>query len=479
MIGGTSGAARTDDRGDTPRAVRPDTIVAISTAEGPGLRGIVRLSGPDAHSIADRVVAPAAGSAEAETLSRRAPSVTGSSFAFASAEAPCERMDFVAPRSFTREDLVELHTFGARPLLDHLVDLCRRAGARLADPGEFTRRAFESGRIDLTQVEAVLEILRASNRDEVDRALMRYEGTFGRSVRAVREDLVGLAARIETQLDFSDQDLDIVTPQEVAAGIESVRARVRELAGAPSAGGIDSGAPTVVLIGAPNAGKSSLFNRLVGSDRALVTDVPGTTLDAIEASIDVDGEAMRLVDIAGLRSDARDTVETEAIRRVDAWAREADVVVVVVDGSRPLSADAAARIATLAIETSILVAHQSDRGTVVGDDELVRLGSHGPIVRTSAITGEGLDALRERMREALRGRNRSESSRSMPNARQRACLDEAGAALDRAVAEDGELELELVALEVRDAIRNLGAVTGDDTSESLLDRVFEDFCIGK
>ncbi len=471
----SSGDARIDVPDEDRRGARGDTIVAISTADGAGLRGIVRLSGPDAHAIADRVL----DSEASRDPTFDFPRVTAATFAFESASAPCERMDFVAPRSFTREDLVELHTFGARPLLEHLVDGCRRAGARLAEPGEFTRRAFESGRIDLTQVEAVLEILRASNRDEIDRALARYDGAFGRAVRSVRDDLVGLGARIETQLDFSDQDLDVVTPEEVASGIDTVRDRVRELAGGPNPGALDSGDPTLVLVGAPNAGKSSLFNQLVGSDRALVTEVAGTTLDAVEAPIEVDGDPFRLVDIAGLRDDARDAIEHEAIRRVDEWVAAADLVLVVVDASRPVPADAAARIRGLAKTSSIVVAHQCDRDVVLGDADLAELAGDAAIVRTSAVTGEGVDALCARIRESVRGRGGSEASRAMPNARQRACLDDAIASLDRALADDGALELELVALEVRDAIRNLGAVTGDDTSDSLLDRVFRDFCIGK
>lgn len=460
--------------------MRPaDTIVGISSAAGTGLRGIVRLSGADAVRIVDGFFSPEAEAGLAALSGASA--VTGSlGLAGGRLSLPAELLVFRAPRTYTREDIVEIHTFGSPPLLEMVVhDLCD-AGARLADPGEFTLRAFESGRIDLTQVEAVLEIIRASNESEADQALRRYDGAFGRQVQDVRAALIELASRIEVHLDFSDQDIDLVGRDQVQRDVERLTPVLREIQGGARPGGIDSAAVTVALLGAPNAGKSSLFNALVGGERAVVTDVAGTTLDPVEQAVSIDGVDFRLIDAPGIRAGADDALERHAAERARGRFASADLVVVVIDGSRPQPDDLPSTAALGAARPRAFALHQADRPACITAADLAELADGAAIIETSAVSGVGLDRLRhELVRLQAEARTAPEAGTACANARQAALIGDACEALDRVVEAGEALPYEVVALEIREAVTHLGAVTGEDYSDSLLARIFADFCIGK
>lgn len=450
-----------------------DTITALSSARGAGLRGIIRVSGPRAIEMAKRRFRPRGG----EPLE---------GFGMVDGElripegdlVPCHLLVARAPRTYTGDDLVEVHAPGAGPLLDAVIDTFLGEGARLAAPGEFTRRAFECGRIDLTQVEAVLELIRASSEREVDGALERYRGRFGRAVHALRERLLGLAAQIEVQLDFSEEDLEVVTDEAVHEELRCAARELRGIRGARSPGGLPAASATAVLVGAPNAGKSSLFNALLRSERSVVADVEGTTLDAVEAELSLEDRLVHLVDAPGVAPRSTGDLESIAVTRLLDLLRQADLAVFVVDGSRPLPAFPDPFPAAMAGVPSVIALHQADRPAVLASAEIEGLLPDAPVVRTSASTGEGLPDLRRRIAKML-AEARGGDVAFAPNGRQAELLDRAQAAIGRALEAGSGHPFELVMLEIREAIRSLGEITGEAFTPSLVDRIFADFCIGK
>lgn len=415
---------------------RDDTIVALSSPPGAGLRAVVRLSGP-------RAVA-AGGSRPGAVV-------------------------FRAPRSYTREDVVEIHLPGSPPLVEALLRDLVEAGARPARPGEFTLRAFLNGRLDLAQAEAVERVISAEDEEERRAALGQLEGGFSRRLRGLEESLLDLVADAEAAIDFADQDIEIVTVEEVRRRAGDVLTELRALRAETASARVPDGRPTAVLLGPPNAGKSALFNALTGSD-ALVTDTAGTTRDVLEAELDA-GIRVRLFDTAGIQE--AEGVDAEAVRRARGAAGRADVVLFVVDAAdweRALPLEPRGRPA-------ILVVNQCDRAPGL---EVGRRFHTREVVCTSARTGEGLPALKRVLGDMLgKGEVGGAGARFRVDFRQRALLREAEAALDRAAGTAAGLGMEFVALDLRAALDALGGLSGRAIEEDLLDRIFSRFCLGK
>ncbi len=433
-----------------------DTIVALSSAPGPADRAVVRLSGPRAIAIASKV------------LGRRLPRRRG---------AAGGAWVMPAPRSYTREDVVELHVAGAEPVARDAVERCLRAGARAAEPGEFTRRAFLNGRLDLAQAEAVQEVIAARSQDEVRAALGLLRGEFSREVRAIEDALLTLCADVEAAIDFVDQDIEIVAPAEARRLTGELARALDALVARTAARRVAGGRPTAFLMGAPNAGKSSLFNRLAGAD-AIVSPVPGTTRDLLSGEC----EGVRLVDAPGLVEG--EGVDAQAAARARAEAEHADAWIVVVDATSPAIPEMGRPSA--AVVGSAEAAGKAPEGKpaiwVVNKADAVRTELPIPdAIRTSAVTGEGLEELRARLRRFASGEGaEAAGGRFAVSVRQQARLREAGAALGKAAdALDGGLGMEFVALDLRAALHGVGAVTGRNVDDDLLQRAFERFCVGK
>lgn len=414
----------------------PETVVAVCTPPGPSLRAVVRLSGPRAREIAGGI--PGA-------------------------------VYFSAPRTYTREELVEIHLPGAPPLVEALCrDLVAR-GARPARPGEFTRRAFLNGRIDLAQAEAVERVVAAEDQEECRAALEQLGGAFSRRVHSIEDALLNLGADAEAAIDFTDQDIEILPVAEAVSRARAALEDLRSLLAGTAARRAPDERPTVVLYGRPNAGKTALFNALAGQD-AIVSDVAGTTRDILSAELDV-GVKVRLLDTAGqIEASGADG---EAARRGREAMRAADVVLFVVDAADPGSSkplEGGGRPA-------ILVVSKCD----LAEGGAVR--SRFPIrewVCTSARTGDGLAELRRKLGKMLgAGLESRREALFRVNLRQSALLHEAEGALDRAASTAPGLGMEFVALDLRTALEALGGITGRHVGEDLLDRIFSRFCLGK
>ncbi len=443
-----------------------DTIAAIATAPGRGGVSIVRLSGPDAAAIARAIAGELPPPRRAALRRFVAGDDTLLDFGLL--------LYFAAPRSFTGEDVVELHGHGGTVVAGMLLARCLALGARRAEPGEFSRRAFLNDRLDLTQAEAVADMV-ASGTERAARAAARsLDGEFSRAVHELSDAVTALRVHVEAAIDFPDDEIDFLSDAALTARLDSVHAGFVTLLGRARRGRVLNDGFKVVILGAPNAGKSSLLNALAGADTAIVTAVPGTTRDVLRELIDINGVPVELIDTAGLR-DPTETVEAEGIRRALAVAGSADHALLLVDAAA--AADPAGEFAILAAALDSGLAHTA----VLNKIDLADPGPGGAddAIRISAKTGAGLDRLRSALREAAGVGETGEHDLSA-RARHIDALTEAEARFDagRRLLREQQAG-ELMAEELKQAQRALGTITGEVSSDDLLGRIFSSFCIGK
>jgi tRNA modification GTPase len=461
-----------------------DTIVAIATPSGRGGIGVVRLSGPRALELANRLTGRTEPLAPRHATFARV-IAPGSSSNGSLAIDHVVLTWFVAPHSYTGDDVVEISGHGSPFLLKEVVRLAVAGGARLAEPGEFTLRAYLNGRIDLAQAEAVADLVDAVTPLQARSAMDQLEGTLTGVIRAIDASLFDLAARLEASLDFPDEGFHFITRDETSAAIGAVRGDLDRLACDGRTGRVVREGRLIVISGPPNAGKSSLFNALLGADRAIVTDVPGTTRDVLSERVDIGGVPVTLVDTAGLR-DASDAIEAEGVRRARAAQHVAALTVVVLDRSAPLPANLSELTANAA-EPAIVVVNKVDLPAAWSVGEICkgqRPKAEGQsdvgVVEVSALTGAGLDALRRRLIAALTDREELRDPPAISNVRHLGLVDAARRALAQAEhsVQAGATE-ELVLAEIASARRALEEITGRRTPDDLLEHIFSSFCVGK
>lgn len=452
-----------------------DTIAAISTPLGEAGIGIVRLSGPEAEPIARRLFRPS--HPRARWQSHRL-------YLGHLLDAQGRILDEVlltlmrAPQSYTREDVVEIHCHSGYAVLRAILGAALALGARLARPGEFTLRAFLAGRLDLSQAEAVLEVIQARTEASLRVAASHLTGGLGRRLGGLRAALVAILARVEAALDFPEEAAEL-SPEDILEELVAPQQELEDLLGTYRQGRLLREGLDVVLAGRPNVGKSSLLNRLLDADRAIVTDIPGTTRDVIEESIMLEGVALRLSDTAGLR-EARDRVEELGVARSQERLAQADLVLYLVDGSDALQAEDVQVLEDLAARPALLVVNKSDLPRKLDIEELRRASPY-PLVEISALTGEGLDELKQLLVDLALGGGLRTAGELVTQARHFELLIRAGEALDRAreLLAQALPPWELVALEVKEALIALGEITGEVVGDAVLDHIFSQFCIGK
>ncbi len=472
-----------------------DTIVAISTPPGRGGIGIVRLSGLEAVAIAApmlRLRNPLAHAQArfAEILDEPDPtSLVPSPYVPASS-----RIDeaivtlFAAPNSYTGEDVVEIAAHGSPVVLDLLLRRAIAGGARLAEPGEFTQRAFLSGRIDLTQAEAVRDLIEAQTLHQARVAASQLGGALSRGVQPDKEALIALIAALEAGIDFAEDDIDVMPSAEIVARIAALRGRLAPLEASFARGRIVRDGLTLAIVGRPNAGKSSLFNRLVERERAIVTATPGTTRDLVTERVSIGGIPVNLIDTAGLREAAADVSLDEAeaigIQKSREALAEADLALIVLDATAEGFERERELLAALEGRPHLVVVNKID---LLGPDWVgapaasgLLAGSPNAAVRVSARTGEGVAALREAILAVAGGPGADEQSGMLTNLRQHQAIADAV----RSLAAAGEsaaarVPHEMVMLDLYSALRSLDALTGQTTPDDILNQIFSSFCIGK
>ena len=451
-----------------------DTIAAIATAVVPeqGSIGIVRLSGSRALAIAQAIFTPARRNAVWESHRLLYGWIRDEKGQILD-EALAVWMQ--APRSYTREDVAELHCHGGIMVVQATLQQCLRQGARLAQPGEFSLRAFLNGRIDLTQAESVADLVAARSPQAARMALAGLQGKLGGSIRALRQELLGLLAEIEARLDF-EEDLPPLDVAAWQARLQAIQAQMQALLATAERGQLLRTGVKVAIVGRPNVGKSSLLNAWSGQDRAIVTDLPGTTRDVVESHLVVKGIPVQLLDTAGIRA-TEDPVERLGVERSQRLAQAADVLVLVIDAQAGWTAADAAIYESIRHRPLILVINKTDLAPPEGIPLPPEIAHRVPAV---AAQGKGIPEL-ERALEQLVTQGRPQPNLEISlNQRQAAALQQAQASLEQVgQAIQAQLPLDFWSIDLRGALHALGQITGEEISESVLDQIFSRFCIGK
>lgn len=455
-----------------------DTIVAIATPTGRGGIGVVRLSGPEATSIARPMLRLAQ---VTELQPNRA------HFGELIEPGTGERMDevvvtfFAKPHSYTTDDVVEISCHGSPVVLRHVVKMALRSGARLAEPGEFTMRAFLNGRIDLTQAEAVGDLIDSQTHYQAQVAARQLEGALSKRLQPIKRRLIDLIAVMEAGVDFADDDVTVIPEAQILARIAEVRGPLEQLLASFAHGKVVHEGLTLAIVGRPNVGKSSLFNRLVEHERAIVTATPGTTRDLVSETVSIGGIPVRLVDTAGIRA-ALDEAESIGVRKSMEALADADIVLVVLDASHPASDEQARHgdtelVSLAAQRLAIVVQNKID---AISSAPLLPDGGL-PVVMTSALTGQGIDHLRSRILRLAGGDSGIQpESGILTNVRHQKLVQDAISALDAATAAVPlKTPHEMILLDLYNALRPLDEITGATTADDILNLIFSSFCIGK
>lgn len=447
-----------------------DTIAALATAPGQGGIAIVRLSGPESERILNEVFAPAGGKSPLKShLLTYGHLVDGG-------ERVDECMGVImrAPRSYTREDVAELQLHGGVYVARKALALCFRAGARPAEPGEFTRRAFENGRIDLAEAEAVMALISAAGEKAARAAMRQLEGGASAFIRREQERLYALAAGVEAALDYPEEVDEAEATRQLVQGLTQAAQELEAACDQRAARILESGL-RVTLCGRPNVGKSSLLNALLGEERAIVTEVAGTTRDVITGEITLAGMTVRFFDTAGLH-DSGDKVERIGMERAEKALQEADVVLLTLDASRPLTQEDRALLTRSYPGTLLVLLNKADLPPAVDAAQVRALNPGAEVLTLSAVQGESLAPLKARLAAFAQGLDQS----PLTQQRHLVAAERAAAALREAVTTlTNGLGLEMAAVDLRQAMACLGEITGDQVEERLLDEVFGRFCVGK
>ena len=456
-----------------------ETIAAISTPYGEGGIGVVRLSGPLCEPIArtlfkpkkefsgflshhfhyGEIIDPRTGQAIDETL----------------------LVLMKGPKTYTREDIVEIHCHGGYLILQKVLELALNEGARMAEPGEFTRRAFLNGRIDLTQAEAVIDVIRAKTTAALEIANQLLRGMFYREMIAFKERLVDHLALIEAHIDFPEEEIEAISLREITGNLKGMVDKMEEWIASYEEGRVFREGISCAIIGKTNVGKSRLLNVLLKEDRAIVTAVPGTTRDVIEEVLNIQGIPVRLMDTAGLR-EAVDFVEQEGMKKTRERMEDADLLLMVIDGSLELDEDDLEIIRKVERRKKIVVLNKRDLPPKIGIEDLREEFGDTPIVPVSALRGEGIEDLKASIYSTLIHKEIRTSLDHLivANVRHKMALARAKESLSNAIVGlDEERSLEFIAFEIRSVLEALGELVGETASEDVLDRIFEQFCIGK
>lgn len=455
-----------------------DTISAISTGSGAGGIGIVRLSGKDAVEVAGKIFFAKNGKCVSELKSH---SVTYGEIRNEKGETIDEALLVImrAPNSYTREDVVELQCHGGALALRETLFLTLKNGARGAQAGEFTKRAFLNGRLDLAQAQSVMEIIGAKTASSLKLATGHLAGRYSGEIKAYRDELISMLAHLEALIDFPEDEVDNVTEDELCEKICALEEKIARLIKTAHTGKILKEGLTTAIVGRPNVGKSSLLNALLKEERAIVTDVPGTTRDSIEEYAEFGGIPLRIIDTAGIR-EAADEVEKIGIERAKNHAQNASLILAVFDNSVPKTAEDEEIISLARGKNAFALLNKSDLPPKFAREALTSAFDEENIIEISAKSGEGLGELAKKTAAFVYGGEISEEHSFVTDVRDENLLIETKNHLSEAkrALTDG-IGVDFAAIDIRAALEKLGAITGDTVGEDIIEEIFTKFCIGK
>jgi len=458
--------------------VENDTIAAISTPIGEGAIAIVRLSGPEAIRICDKIYRGSKPLVAVDSHTIHYGKIIDPQTGKTAEEVMVTVMR--APKTFTREDVVEINCHGGLVSVNRVLELVLNAGARLAEPGEFTKRAFLNGRIDLSQAEAVMDLIRAKTDRAMGVALDQMEGRLSKLVRNLRQTLLEIIASVEVNIDYPEYDAEEVTHDLLIRQASDVKAAIESLLETARQGKILREGLSTAIIGRPNVGKSSLLNTLVHESKAIVTDIPGTTRDIIEEYVNVRGVPLRLIDTAGIR-ETEDIVERIGVERSRKALKEADLVLLLLNNSEPLTEEDKRLFEAIEGMDAIIIVNKTDLPAALPLDEVKQLANGRPVITTSLVNEEGIEQLEEAIAKLFFQTGiESRDLTYVTNARHIALLNQALQSINDAIdAVQAGLPIDMAQIDIRKTWELLGEIVGDTVSESLIDQLFSQFCLGK
>lgn len=456
--------------------MKEDTIAAIATAPGEGGIGIIRISGEKAKNILAKIFVPA---------SRR---ISPRIFSYGHVKDPVSgrvideamAVYMKAPHSYTAEDVVEIQCHGSIVSLRKTLALALVNGARLAERGEFTKRAFLNGRLDLAQAEAVIDLIKARTEKTFDLALDQLEGAFSARIRSIREKLADVLVDLTVNIDYPDEDIEELTYEKLLAALGGIRSDLEALLATAGTGKILQEGLKVTIAGKPNVGKSSLLNALMGENRAIVTDIPGTTRDTIEEALSLCGIPVLMTDTAGIH-ETQDLIEKIGINKSKEAFNKSDLIIFMVDGSQPLTEEDEMIMAQLAQRHVIVLINKADKGLRVTEAEISARLPQAQIIVSAVAEGKGISELKSCIEQLVYGGIVSQQqSVVVTNVRHEKLLSEALSACGDALELAGARQpLEIIEIDIRGCYDALGEIVGETVRDDILDKVFERFCLGK
>ena len=455
-----------------------ETIAAIATPFGEGGIGIIRMSGEESLKIVKDIFVPASG----KPLTNR---MLTYGHVYDDEKNVIDEVMAVfmkAPKTYTREDVVEINCHGGVVPIQKILSLILSKGARLAEPGEFTKRAFLNGRLDLTQAEAVIDLISAKAEKTFDVAMKQLEGAVSGKIRECREALTDVLVNLTVNIDYPDEDIEEITYKELAHDLETVLSEIKLLLAGFDTGRILKEGLRVAIIGKPNVGKSSLMNALLKESRAIVTDIPGTTRDTIEENLSIRGIPVVLTDTAGIR-ETEDYVEAMGIERSKESFNRADLIIMVMDGSGEIENTDLEIIEKLDPVKSVILLNKNDLATGIAVDDVKRITPNGEteVISVSMKKTDDILRIEEILLERIcLGKVTQQNSAVITNVRQKNLLDTAASSLSDAIEATYAFEpLEVLEIDVKEAYLALGEILGEETAENILEEVFSRFCLGK
>ena len=454
-----------------------DTIAAVATAMGEGGIGIIRISGENSLEILNKVFC----SVKKSPVENRK-----LTYGFVEDNFTGEKIDEVmavymkSPHSYTAEDVVEIQCHGSIVSLRKILALVLKNGARLAEPGEFTKRAFLNGRLDLSQAEAVIDLIKAKSDKTFDVALSQLEGSFSKKIKEIRADLVDILVNITVNIDYPDEDIEVITYENLISGLAAVKTKVDSMLATADTGRILREGLNIAIIGKPNVGKSSLMNALLRETRAIVTEIPGTTRDTIEEALTIRNIPVKLTDTAGIRH-TDDVIEKIGIEKSKESFNKADLIIFMVDNARPLDDEDREIIEYIGDRKVIVIINKTDLESRLNRNEIEEKLPGAIIIEAAVAKDQGISILEDEIEKLVfDGRVKQNDSMMVTNVRHKALLEEASSALKDAssMAEAGEA-LEFLAIDVNRAYEALGEIIGETVNEDIINEVFARFCLGK
>lgn len=454
-----------------------EAIAAISTPPGYGGIGIIRISGEDSFKIIEKIFVP---------KNKEKNEIKGYTMKYGKIlDSKGKIIDevlvtyFVSPKSFTTENMCEINSHGGPIVVKKILELCLENGARMAEPGEFTKLAFLNGRIDLTQAEAVIDMINAKTEKEQQASINQLEGNLSNKINEIRNDIMQKMVDIEASIDYPEYDIEEITKKELKDMLEKVNIKLKNIENNFEKGKLIKDGLKMAIIGRPNAGKSSLLNAILKEERAIVTEYEGTTRDIIEEFIIIEGIPIKVIDTAGIRNKTKDKIEQIGIEKAKEIAKNADLVIYIIDSSRKIEKEDREILELLKDKKTIIVLNKQDLDGEISIEEIKEINK--PTIKLSALKKEGIDQLYEKISEMFNlGEIKIDDSITVTNERHKEIIKNAQKNTNESInAIDNNMPTDIISISIKQILEDLGKITGNTISEDIIDEIFKKFCLGK